>query len=384
MNKTLIQANYQTSEVDKKPEIDLLLCCARTSIDLETAEEIKTLLHQDIDWTFLIQTASRYEVLPLLYHSLTTTCSEVVPQNILIRLRDSFQVNSFFNQFRIKELLELLQLFETNKIFAIPFKGPVLAASVYGNIALRQFGDLDILVRKSDYHKAIKILISQDYQLTKKYSLKLIELGIYQFSSSSAFVKDNGNIFIDIHRRIISPYLFSASLNFEHLWKRLQSVSYNQKSLPNLHPEDLLIYLSLHGSDHFFSKLKWICDIAELLQNQDIDWRELVEQAKKIGGERILLLGLFLAKDLLSATLPEIIIKKIDNDPEIPFLVAQVYKRLFLNKTNPSTKNSIQRELRYRTEKFNFLFRAMERPQDRIYLCFGYLFRYARVFVNQT
>ena len=31
-------------------------------------------------------------------------------------------------------------------IAAIPYKGPVLAAAVYGNLALRTFSDLDILV----------------------------------------------------------------------------------------------------------------------------------------------------------------------------------------------------------------------------------------------
>jgi len=36
-------------------------------------------------------------------------------------------------------LLKLLDLFENHGIPAVPFKGPVLASSIYGDLSLRQF-----------------------------------------------------------------------------------------------------------------------------------------------------------------------------------------------------------------------------------------------------
>jgi hypothetical protein len=52
------------------------------------------------------------------------------------------------------ELIRILNCLESHGIAAIPFKGPTLAESVYGNLALREFSDLDILVRQSDFPRA--------------------------------------------------------------------------------------------------------------------------------------------------------------------------------------------------------------------------------------
>ena len=40
----------------------------------------------------------------------------------------------------------------------VPVKGPVLASTAYGDIAMREFVDLDILVRPSDVASAMTIL----------------------------------------------------------------------------------------------------------------------------------------------------------------------------------------------------------------------------------
>ncbi len=70
-----------------------------------------------------------------------------------------FHVNSRRCLLFAGRLVEILRLLEANNITAIPYKGPVLAASVYDNLVLRQAGDLDILVHSRDVSKA-KALIS--------------------------------------------------------------------------------------------------------------------------------------------------------------------------------------------------------------------------------
>jgi hypothetical protein len=46
----------------------------------------------------------------------------------------------------------------------VPYKGPVLAAAVYGHLSLRQIRDLDILVHPSEVRPAGELLISQGYR----------------------------------------------------------------------------------------------------------------------------------------------------------------------------------------------------------------------------
>jgi Uncharacterised nucleotidyltransferase len=91
-------------------------------------------------------------------------CWKVIPKSGQAELQSNFLANVQNSFFLTAELLKLLALFETHSISAVPFKGPILAASVYGNLSLRQFGDLDIFVHKEDIARAARLLVSQGYR----------------------------------------------------------------------------------------------------------------------------------------------------------------------------------------------------------------------------
>jgi Uncharacterised nucleotidyltransferase len=124
---------------DTRPEVELLLCCARISSPSERAAQIRAELRKEIDWTNLLRRARTRGIILLLYWRLSKTCSEAVPTTVLDRLRGDFHANSLRNLSLAKELLKLLNLVEAQGITAIPYKGPALAAFAYGNLALRQF-----------------------------------------------------------------------------------------------------------------------------------------------------------------------------------------------------------------------------------------------------
>ncbi|PHM06114.1 hypothetical protein CK516_35905 [Nostoc sp. 'Peltigera malacea cyanobiont' DB3992] len=131
-----------------RPEINLLLCCTRIDIDTSTASQIHKLLQTDLDWDYLLQKAYQHGVFLLLYESLQKTHPELIPQNISDQLHAYSQIKTARNLFLAKQLCQILDLLSTDNISAIPFKGPTLATLAYGNLVLREFSDLDILVRK--------------------------------------------------------------------------------------------------------------------------------------------------------------------------------------------------------------------------------------------
>ncbi|MCK4389505.1 MAG: nucleotidyltransferase family protein [Desulfobacterales bacterium] len=79
------------------------------------------------------------------------------------RCRVCFHVNAHWNVIFTEKLLNLPNLFEAHGIPALPFKGPVLAQTVYGDLSRRQFVDLDILVQRRNVLKAKDLLISHRY-----------------------------------------------------------------------------------------------------------------------------------------------------------------------------------------------------------------------------
>ncbi len=75
----------------------------------------------------------------------------------------AFQRVSALNILLTHELQKLLALFADNDVRAVPYKGPALALQLYGNVALRQFSDLDILVHPRDVLRARDLLLAEGY-----------------------------------------------------------------------------------------------------------------------------------------------------------------------------------------------------------------------------
>src|SRR5262245_48070510 len=132
------------------PELDLLLCCARATTDLESAARLNRLAARGLDWARLRRLSHQHGLLPLVPRHLNAECPDVVPTAVLTQLREDCRSIASRNLHFTAELIRLLELFEENGIRAVPYKGPSLGAIVYGDVALSQFGDLDILVQRSD------------------------------------------------------------------------------------------------------------------------------------------------------------------------------------------------------------------------------------------
>ncbi len=340
--------------INSRPETDLLLCCACVCADSEKAERIATLAQTDMDWSYLIWEASQHRMTPLLYWHLNTLCPEVVPKATMSYLREHFNANARRNLLLTGELLEVLELFSAHGILAIPYKGPLLAASVYGNLALRQAGDLDIMVHKENVPKVGELLVSHgyqpDHQLAHGQEILLPH-------SQYAFHRAAGRISLEIHWQF-APKHFAFPLDFHKLSTRLEPTSLGGCEIDALSPEDLLLILCVHGGKHVWEQLRWICDIAELIRiHQEMDWERIVAQAMCLGCERMLFLGILLARNLLGAALPESVLKTIGTDLVVKSLVAQAEERLFCN------ANGLFRRI-------IFHLRMIERWRDRVRYCF--------------
>lgn len=317
-----------------RPEIELLLCCARTSVD-DGASKIKYLLEKNIDWNYLIQIAVLHKVMPLVYTSLTSV-GDAVPQEVLNKLRSLFHANAQSNLFLTGELLKILASLEANGIKAVPYKGPVLANSVYGNLAMRQAGDLDIIVQLHDIFKVKKLLLDLGYQ-RKSNLTDAQERAFFQSKREHTFdFIDSAKVtLIEIHWRITPRY--SSIIEPKHFWKYLEPCAFAGRTVNSLPLDYWLPILCVHGSRHCWQRLGWICDVAELIQCQDIDWDKTIGFASSLGCRRMLFLGLFLANQLMGTVLPPKVLQQIQAEPKISTLAAEVETQL-LKPENATSK----------------------------------------------
>ncbi|MGQ9647612.1 MAG: nucleotidyltransferase domain-containing protein [Thermodesulfobacteriota bacterium] len=347
-----------------RPENELLLCCATTFGGPEKVSRIGKLTQGGINWSHLIGMARRNGVMPLLYWNLKTIHFERVPEGIVKELCNEFRINMVRNLFLTAKLFNLLNLFKSNDIAAIPYKGPTLSVLTYGDIWLRHFVDLDFIVREDEVIRAKDLLMSEGY--TPEYALpRDQEVAYLQSECEYNFFHDKTGLLVELHWAIVQKY-FSCHFDVSQLWDDLRPVYLLGKQVMTISPEPLLLILCLHhGGKHQWDSLGWICDLAQLVVgHKDLDWERIGDLAIRTGIERILFLGLYLAKDMLGGDVPDEMDRRIKKDPAIPSLAEEVWKRIF----------TATEDLPGEAERFFFYLRMRENLRDKAAYCLRRLF----------
>src|SRR5262245_46358718 len=115
-------------------EHQFLLCCARLHLDDAAKVLAQQLVETDLDWLYLLQTAMAHGVGPLLYKSLGVIGRDALPPSARRTLHGHVQQVFVASSLMAKELLKVLAVFDAHDLHALPYKGPALAVSAYGEL----------------------------------------------------------------------------------------------------------------------------------------------------------------------------------------------------------------------------------------------------------
>jgi len=302
-------------------EEQLLLACARARVEGETAERIRTLAAGRMNWPALVEGASRHNLSPLVYRHLLELCPEKLPEEFRASFEKGLHGHERWNLHLTAELFCLLERFREAGILAIPYKGPVLAAQAYGDIMLRQFADLDIAVRQRDMPRAHELLITDGY--VSSFGPVLPAEGAKTRHSEYQYIRNAGRVVVELQTEATLRY-FPRPLNLDALAQRLVPFAFAGGEVAALSAADTLLLLSVHGTKHFWERLLWIADIAELARQAErgdlpggSPWDEAFARAAELRVGRMLRLALWVARDFLDAPLPEAVLRTVEADPAV-------------------------------------------------------------------
>jgi hypothetical protein len=213
-----------------------------------------------------------------------------------------------------EELLRVLSEFEEAGIQAMPFKGVVLATAAYRDLTARTAGDIDVLICYRDLQRATSLLKSRGYEL----KTKTLQDGSPEAANyfEFHFERPSDGMVLELRWRLeLTQPRYRFNLGLDWAWADRRSLLLTGAPVPNLDPVKSLLMLCMHGSKHAWSRWIWICDVGKLIESEpSLDWTLARAEAKRVGLERCLALGVLLAGRGAGAAVPARVFRQFAAD----------------------------------------------------------------------
>ena len=315
----MTEALPQGAEV-LEAEWALLLECAKPQTDRQRLAER---LRAPLKWASLIAFAEDHSILGLTAARLANYDENAVSLENRESLRAWRRAYTLFTMNLTAEMFRLFDGFAASGVEALVIKGPVLSARCYGDPGLRQYGDLDLIVRDKDIQRSTELMISLGYEP----SVPLTAIRAKKIPGEYVFRQSSTKLLVEFHTELTFRY-HPRLLPLENLFQRQTRVNIDSHKVPVLSPEDELMLICIHGAKHFWEQLSYIADVAAFVSRQELEWGRVMAAAAEVGGERMLYVGLRLAADLLDAPLPENIGALVRSDRAVGRLARQIMRWL--------------------------------------------------------
>lgn len=295
-----------------KIELSLLLAACSPIRGPEQLERICRLLQRPDRWPALIECADQHGVTFLLCQTLSEL-ADLMPAREMQRLEQRYRTNVHKSLIFARELIRISDGMDALGVDVMPYKGVVLAETVYGDIALRQSGDIDLLIRVQDFSRIREAVRGLGY--TPHFPLSPREEEAYlRTGYEYTFDSQAGPNLLEL-QWALQPRFYAVDVDMDGLFQRSVQVTIAGRNIKTLSPEDLMIVLSLHAAKHAWGRLIWLCDIARIMSRPNLNWDWIKQQASELGIARILSVTLLLANRLLGASIPATVDATLGGDP---------------------------------------------------------------------
>ena len=312
------------SHTPESAESCFLLNCVRRFLRPKVSAPIPL----NLDWDKLLSLAKKHSVVSLVYLALQNSGVDSVPTAVLGSLREDLRQTARFNLMLSAELAKILTLLENLGIDTRALKGPVLAETLYGNIAMRSFSDLDLLISPHDLLRTKNVLEASGYSLTSTLHWPCDSACFRARGCQLSF--ERSGVSIDLHWRLM-PGRLPEPFDENQAWPGRLGVPVGGGRAWTLSREHMLLFLCVHGAQHLWMRLGWICDVARMIQIEtEMDWTYLFAQASQTRSKRMLSLGLSLAADLLDGDIPPPALKWLASEDRTKKLAVTVQRRFLV------------------------------------------------------
>jgi hypothetical protein len=167
---------------------------------------------------------------------------------------------------------------------------------------------------------------------------------------------DSRGLVIDLHRALVARHLARGPAA-DDLLRRRRALTLDGRAVTTLGGDDTLVALCLGGTSELWSRLKFVVDVAEVLQAPGgHDWPALLDRARRDGTLRMVLLGVSLGCDHAGEAVPAEVAAALEAEPAVGSLQQRAWRRLFARGDAPPAY----------LERNRFWLAARDRSADRV------------------
>ncbi len=279
-------------------------------------------------WDHVAATAADHRVGPLVYRTLAPLVAsgqgDGPVRALAERCRALYVHNLARNAYLYRELGGVLEGLHQAGVPVVVLKGAAMAPSLYGDIALRYMGDLDLLVPKETRARAMELLEERGYRLhpivPADLRARARRAGLLPRSRGPVNVQTTAKIYarfhfhyqlwregqffpLELHWHIAKP---GTGVNIAELWQEAQATTIAGVETLSLRPEHLLLHLCLHLTGDAYGQLRLarLVDIDLAVTRQRLDWAHLGGAAERYGIARRVRVALGLTQRVLGTAIP--------------------------------------------------------------------------------
>jgi Uncharacterised nucleotidyltransferase len=320
------------------PEFRLLVACSaaqRASRENPSTSTIASLCGSKINWDAFVTLVDRHLMHGPTYAALCEHGADCFPDHIKQRLkRRKLQVCGEALR-HAAELARLNRAFAGHAIDVISLKGVALSLRLFGDVAMRHVRDIDLMVKPEELGRSDELLKAcgykctfPDFKLTPKTEKKMLSQ-----DHDRTYVHEQLHMMVELHWRIDRWTAESIS----ELWQNSTKMDRLGTTTRELDDAALLLYLCSHGAGHKWGCLKWLNDVAALLQQKSLasdcrsTWSGILEMAARFDLKRALAQTALLLHWLYGTSLPQALRQLIKTDPLAINLACQALQVMLMD-----------------------------------------------------
>lgn len=339
------------------PAHAFVVLCARPPSVAVLPGAIADMAERVTDWDAVLAFAQHHRVTPLVANRLRSATTPLVPAAVRKAINDQSLQNVVRSTHLSDVLITALAALEKVGIRdAVPMRGPVMSQWLYGDLTLRQFDDLDILLFRQDIPTAMQALAAAGY--TQKMVFPIENLDEYLDEGWEIILKKGSEPYwLELHDAV-APRYYPVEDATRLLGGNMASVHLHGRLCTRFNNETELLVMCLHASTHCWQRLSWIMDVAALIGgSHGIQWDTALKAADRAGLRRVVRVGLALACELGGAEAPPSVRNLVQTDGTVQTLARQTAQRLLTDTAHRPLPQFA---------RLRHYVRSRERPRDRL------------------